>query len=127
MKQIKLVLVPASDEPRVNDPAFQAELQDVTALLQATGAEFTPVHVSLHAVGAMDYQLAEFAIQTLGPHVIDGAAAVLTAWVAARASRKLRLKVGAVEAEAHTPEDIAALLKRADAFQQSTEKSGEGA
>ncbi len=127
MGQINLVLVSAPDEPRVNDTAFQAELRDVTGSLRTAGAEFTARHVSLHATGSMDYQLAEFAIKTLGPAVITGVAGVFGAWIGARTGRKLRVKIGDVEAEAHTREEITALLKRAAKFQQSTETSGEGA
>jgi len=123
MESIELELIPAPDDLRVNDPAFQAELRDVTASLRMTGAEFSTMQLSLHAVGALDYQLAEFAIKSLGPAVVAGAAGVLGTWIGARSGRKLRVKIGDVKAEAHTPEEIAALLTQAAEFRRSAGQS----
>jgi hypothetical protein len=55
----------------------------------------------------------------LGPAVIAATAAICGAWVQARYGRKVRLKIGDVEAEGRSVEEIETLLKQASDFQDT--------
>ncbi|RQS57832.1 hypothetical protein DID96_36530 [Burkholderia sp. Bp8963] len=71
---------------------------------------------TMDSVGASGSLVGEFVIplaQVIGP-VLGGAA---VAWLQGRAGRKLRLKVGDLEVEARTPEEIGQLLEQAQALQ----------
>ncbi|SAL85764.1 hypothetical protein AWB68_07796 [Caballeronia choica] len=63
------------------------------------------------------YPLAEFIIKELGPNLITALAAAAGVWISGRSGRKVRLKVGDIEAEARTIEEVEQLLKRAQAVQ----------
>jgi len=58
------------------------------------------------------YPLPEFVI-VLGPAVIAATAAVCGAWVTVRYGRKVGLKIGDMEAEGRTVEEIERLLRQA--------------
>jgi hypothetical protein len=62
---------------------------------------------------AQGYPIAQYAIQYLGPAALSALAAAITVWVQGRSGRKIRLKVGDIEAEARTIEEIEQLLPRA--------------
>jgi hypothetical protein len=115
---VDLLLERASDDPQENEPAFQEELRTFATSLHSTGLEFSQRAIAFDAVDGGGYPLAQFAI-ILGPAVIAASAAVCGAWVTARYGRKVRLKIGDVEAEGRTVEEIEGLLKRAAEFQKS--------
>jgi hypothetical protein len=99
---IGLTLIPASDET----PA-------------ATGDERTPGYYEVSVQLRPHYQFEGINIDlrlvtALGP-VIGGVAG---AWFHARYGRKVRLKVGELEAEAQTIEEVEKLLERAQEIQQ---------
>ena len=117
-EKIEIILLPASDDPPENAPEFQKELGTFNKSLRSAGVSFSPRAMTFDSVDAVGYQLPEFMI-TLGPPVIAALAAVCGAWVQARYGRKVRLKVGDVEAEGRTVEEIESLLKRAAEFRDS--------
>ncbi len=71
--------------------------------------------MAFDSVDATGYPLPEFLV-TLGPPTIAALAAIAGAWVQARYGRKVRLKVGDVEAEARTAEEVEKLFVRAAEF-----------
>jgi hypothetical protein len=50
--------------------------------------------------------------------VVPALCAALGAWLGSRNGRKVRIKIGDIEAEAQTREDVEALLARAQEIQQ---------
>jgi hypothetical protein len=58
-------------------------------------------------------------VASVGPVV----GAVVGAWLHARYGRKVRLKIGDVEAEAQTVEQVEELLSRAEEFQEQTRRA----
>jgi hypothetical protein len=67
-------------------------------------------------------------VEVLGDFVVKAVAivgppvgTVLGAWLHARYGRKVRLKIGDIEAEAQTAEEVERLLARAQEFQQHTQ------
>lgn len=77
------------------------------------------------AVDAHGFALGEFAINTLGPPAISALAALAGAWLQARSGRKIRVKVGNVEAEGRTAEEVEAALRKAVEIKERL-SSGEG-
>jgi len=123
MEKVRLTLQRASDDPKANDPGFQEELAAVSAALRQSGVAYSQRGVAFDAVGALGYSLPEYLI-TLGPPVIAAAAAICGAWVQARFGRKVKIKIGDVEAEGRSVEEIEDLLKRAVAFRDDARGDG---
>jgi hypothetical protein len=111
--EITLELCPAADEPPVHAPELRAEVDEFSRALRSTGATFSQLIISLHAVDAFDYPSASFLITTLAPPALTAVAGIAGAWIHARAGRKIRLRVGAVQVEASTTKEIEQLLKSA--------------
>ena len=118
-QKIEIELQRALDDPRVNDPQFQAELSGFAKSLRGTGVTAAQRAMAFDSVDALGYPLAEFVVKTLGPAVVPAAAAVCGAWIQARFGRKVRIKVGDIEAEAHTTEEVERLLMTAVAIKDS--------
>jgi hypothetical protein len=104
---------------QANDETEASYLQDARsvahAIRAAGGTSITP---ALTVMGRMEGGVAAIASYVL--HVAQAVAPILGpalgAWLQGRAGRKLRLKVGDVEVEARTPEEIEQLLQRAQAL-----------
>ena len=78
--------------------------------LRESGVSFSQQARAFDAVDATGYSLAEFAVKTLGPAIVSAVAALCGAWAKARNGRKVRIKIGDVEAEGRTVEEIEARL-----------------
>ncbi len=111
--EIDLELLRAPEDAPVNDDAIQAELSIFAKVLRDGGVAYSQFAIAMDAVDALGYPLAEFVVKTLGSPAIGIVTAAVTGWFAGRAGRKARIKIGEVEAEARTPEEVEDLLKRA--------------
>lgn len=122
-----LDMVKAEDEPGGGDPAFQQELSHFSGALRGEGIPYSQSALALDAVDAHGFPLPEFvvAMKTLGPPTITAIAGYAAAWVQGRSGRKVRLKIGEIEAEGRTVDEIEQLLKKAATFQDR--HSGEDA
>jgi hypothetical protein len=118
-QRIDLRLKRAPGDPPESDPRFQEELVEFSNSLRTAGVVFFQRARAFDADGASGYSLAEFAITTLGPAVISAVAALCGAWVQARNGRRVRIKIGDVEVEGRTIEEIESLLNRAADFRNS--------
>ena len=110
---IEIYLRRASDDPPVRDEAFQRELVVFAKGLRSGGIPYSQRAMAFDSAAALGYPLAEFIIKELGPPAFTLLAALAGHWVAARNGRKVRLKVGDIEAEAGTAEEVLVLLERA--------------
>lgn len=119
LPKVELQLKRTSDDPAVQDPAFQAELQKFSGSLRAAGVRFSQRVMTFDAVDATGYALAEYVVKELGPAAIGVIGTAVGAWISGRSGRKVRLKVGDIEAEARTIEEVEQLLQRAQALQAS--------
>jgi hypothetical protein len=115
-ERIEIDLQRAPDDASVNEPGFQNELREFSKSLRTAGVTFSQRAMAFDSVDALGFPLAEFVIKTLSPAVIPAAAAVCGAWVQARYGRKVRLKIGDVEAEGRTTKEIENLLRQAESF-----------
>jgi hypothetical protein len=113
---VDLIFEPASEEPFhgfVHSSIPDA--RNAANAIKAAGGRLVPVIRGASRDAGLGPFLMEYALplaQVVGP-VIGGAAA---AWLQGRAGRKLRLKVGDIEVEARTVEEVDQLLLRAQAL-----------
>jgi hypothetical protein len=116
---VSLIFVPASEESAhgfAHSPI--PDVRSAASAIKAAGGRLVPVLQGSSRSAGLGEFLMQYALplaQVVGP-VIGGAA---VAWLQGRAGRKLRLKVGDVEVEARTVEEIEQLLQRAQALQAS--------
>lgn len=118
---LKVKLLPASDEGPRGEPEYQKALADFAASLRSQGVEVSPRYYALDAAGGGGGLSGEFT-------VIAGATAALLAavrpclveWIKGRYGRKAKLKIGDVEAEAQTVEEVEKLIKLAEKQQKSS-------
>lgn len=118
--EVELCLERAADDPQPNDTQFQQELSAFSASLHAAGHRLPQRAIAFDAVDGGGYPLPEFVItlQTvLQPAVIASISGLCGAWLQAHYGRKVRLKIGDIEAEGRSEKEVAALLQRAAAFQ----------
>jgi hypothetical protein len=108
--RVELTLVGAPDDAAFTGEG-QGEAEKFDAALRRRRLQVTAI-----AVGSGPGILTGQFLVTLGPPAIAAIAAVAGAWVQARYGRKVRLKVGDIEAEARTTEEIETLLRRAAEF-----------
>jgi len=123
---VELCLERAPDDAGVGDPAFQEELGEFSKSLRATGMSFSQSIMVFDAVDGGGFPLPAYAVQ-LGVPFITGVAGLCGAWIQARYGRKVRLKIGDIEAEGRSIREIEALLERAEQFQASVRDKGEEA
>lgn len=124
---VYLTFVPASEEP-VHGFAHSSipDVRSAANAIKTAGGRLVPVIRGSSRSAGLGEFLMQYALplaQVVGP-VIGGAA---VAWLQGRAGRKLRLKVGDVEVEARTQEEIEQLLQRAQALQASRKEPNDEA
>jgi hypothetical protein len=127
--RFRVIPVPAPDESKAT-----ASLQLFMELKQASRA---PVEVEpdreplvVNAVNAVlddvdsALQVSQIAyeLQTLVNAVTPALCTAVGAWLGSRNGRKVRIKVGDIEAEAQTREDVEKLLERARGIQQEIQE-----
>lgn len=90
------------------------------AVLKTNGVIYGQMAVAMDTVDAHGYPLGEFiaSLKTFGGPAITAAAAAAGAWVQARYGRKVRLKIGELEAEGRSVEEVEKLLKVAADYQK---------
>lgn len=113
---LRLTLVRSSDDEATFSPGYQAELSQFYQRVRADQIRISAVAFTMDSVGGGGGLMGEFIVplaQVIGP-VLGGAA---VAWLQGRAGRKLRLKIGDIEVEARTHEEIDQLLERAQTLQ----------
>jgi hypothetical protein len=116
MVKVEISLKRAPDDARVNDPKFQEELTEFSKSLRAAGIPYSQRGMAFDAVSAVGYALPGFvvALKVIGPSL----GAIFVAYLHGRFGRKIRLKIGEVEIEAHTAEEVENLLEKVKQFQQ---------
>ena len=127
--EVWLCLERAPDDPLVNDTNFQQELSQFSESLRDAGLQFSQLALALDAVDGGGYRLPEFVValqNVLRPAVIAPVATLCGAWLQARFGRKVLLKIGDIEADGRSVEEIEALLKRAAAFQDEARAKSNG-
>jgi hypothetical protein len=110
-------VAPAAGE-ELRSPAFQKDMGGIERDLKAQGINVSArVHFQKSADLGGAWFLGQFTIQA-AQIAVPAIATVVGAYLVARTGRKVRLKTGKIEAEAHSVEELEKLLKLADDQQQ---------
>ncbi|MGF6983436.1 hypothetical protein QFZ99_002913 [Paraburkholderia atlantica] len=117
--EMELLLDRADDDWKLNDPRFQAQLQEFDKSLESAGIEHAQALMLLDAIDAPTIPQAHFYVTVWAAPALGAIGVALGAWISGRAGRKVRLKVGDIEVEARTIEEVELLLQRAQALQAS--------
>ncbi len=110
-------LLPGPDDPAVKDERFQADLSQFAKGLRDAKIEHTQRVMFFDSGNALGFPLPEFDI-LLNPAIVGPLCGLLGAWLHARYGRRVRIKIGDVEAEGRDLSEIDALLKRAEKYQK---------
>lgn len=107
-----LFLVPGSADPPERSEEYQGELERAYEAMKARGIAVQPRVVVRKSAGGGASFVGEFIVplaQAIGPTL----GVVLVAWLQGRSGRKVRMKVGDIEVEARTADELEKLLLRA--------------
>lgn len=125
-ERLTLILAAAPDDPAVADPEYQRGLSAVGEALREAGILSAQRRVTFDAVGAAGYSVGQYII-ALAPVAAPVIGVAVGVWITARSGRKLRIKVGDIELEAHSSAEIEHLLAQAIALKaQLAEQEAQG-
>ena len=116
--ELRLSLIPAPEDPTVYNANYQKELREFKQSLQGQGLL---VDFGRQLLGSWEggfFLLGDFLVKFLEKLGPLGLAGIAGAWIQAKNGRKVRLKVGDLEAEAQSVEEVERLLVRAQEIQQ---------
>jgi hypothetical protein len=119
--ELNVTMIPALEDPGDRSPDYQRQLGEFAKSLAKAGVEYeaTPGILRLTEPSPFIYA-GRFVIKMIemrGATVVTAVAA----WLHGRSGRKVRLKVGEIEAEAQTVEEVEKLLKQAEEIQERTQ------
>ena len=126
-REVEIRLKRAADDPEVRDEVFQQELRDFARGLRLAGLRYSQRAMAFDSAAMLGYPLAEFVVKELGPPAIAALATLVGTWIGGRNGRKVRLKVGDVEVEARTIEEVRSLLEQADAMREKKDEGSKSA
>lgn len=116
-------MISAETDPPLHSPEYQQGLEGVVSSLGAQGVKVSSLVDLEESAGSTGTPLlGTFTIElakAAGPTLAAVGVAV-AAWVQGRYGRKARLKIGDIEAEARTVEEVEKLISRAKKFRQPT-------
>jgi hypothetical protein len=110
-ERIKLTLIASTDDPSSRTHEYQASLREVERTLRALDSNVSVLASFQESADAAMFLKGGF---TIAKSIGLAAIPAIGAWLHGRAGRKVRLKVGDIEAEAHSVAEIEELLKQAD-------------
>lgn len=117
--ELRLILKRAPDDRPLVNREYQKELADFYKSLRAAGIQCSSQPFAFDAADGGGGLSGEFTLMASAiASFVTGGAGVLGAWLHARYGRKVRLKIGEIEAEAQTVAEVEKLLKHAEEFQQ---------
>jgi hypothetical protein len=108
-EEIDLELIASPDDPDYRSSTCQHELENVDEQLRAHALKVTPLQLLQKSADGVSGLSGTFLI-TVGPAVVAALGVVVGAWIQGRLGRKVKLKIGDVEAEARTPDELRDLL-----------------
>jgi hypothetical protein len=113
-----LFLDAGPDDPPLRDAEYQESLRGVEQALRMEGVTCSPLVSLQKAVGGGEWYVGEFIIEIAKSGVPAALATAVGAWLHARYGRKARLKIGDIEAEARSVDEVEKLVKLAEKHRQ---------
>jgi hypothetical protein len=113
--EIEVILSRGPDDPKTHEPAYQKELDVFSKVLRESAVSYSQRGMAFDSAAGGGFPLGDY-ILPLATGVLGVVGTACVAWLQGRAGRKVRLKIGDVEAEARTTEEVNVLLMRAAEF-----------
>lgn len=113
-------LLRSLDDPPASDENYKAGFDIFTAPLRSAQISYSQQMMAFDNAHAVSHLLPEFAV-TIVHSAIPVISAAAGAWLHARLGRKVRIKVGDIEAEAASVEEVDRLLQKAIAIRRKLE------
>jgi hypothetical protein len=115
--EVHLTMIAALDDPDQRSSGYQRQLTQFADSLTSNGMDFSAARSLRMTEAAPVVYGGAFTVQVL-PALVPVVCTLLGAWLRGRYDRRVRLKVGDIEAEAQTVEDVEKLLRRAQELQK---------
>ncbi len=117
-EEITFILSRSPEDPKQFSEEYQNSLNSVFAAFRSEGITTRPRLFLMDSIDAAGGFTGEFiaVVKMLGPSALTG----LTGWLAGRNGRKVKIKVGEIEAEAHSIKELDEILKRVERLKQDT-------
>ncbi|QQQ50139.1 hypothetical protein JJQ97_22895 [Pseudomonas syringae] len=111
-QEISIRLVRSQDDEAAFGADYQDELRQFRDTVDASGIVINPRFAVFDSAGATGGFTGEFLIP-MTQAIVPFLTAAVVVWVGRKSGRKLRLKVGDIELEGNTEEDIKLLVAKA--------------
>ena len=112
------------DEPSSRADDMKQDIQQFLHFAQAHGGRIPSPKLTMASAPGSVVVVFE---QVLAPAIAPAFGAAVGAWLQGRAGRKVRMKVGDIEIEASTPEELGQLLQQALAVKAELARSARSA
>ena len=121
--EIHLSLIPAFGE-RFLDPEYQEQVRDLVQALERRGMEVRPYSQflpdSTFSPDPATLLLGDFLIRVLQSMASPSLGGFVGTWLQAKHGRKVRVRIGDVEAEVQTADEFETLLAKAEENQENS-------
>ena len=117
--KVNLKFIYAPGEGKLTAPEHQAELWEITHKLREYDPKLSCEVFVQDADATPVTNLGQIAI-AIGPAIVGTVGVVMGAWFHSRFGRKVRVKIGEVEVEASSVEEVTELLDKALAIDQAS-------
>ena len=117
---LDLLLIPGPDDPPLTSDIGRQAIREFQTAVTVAGFNVSALTILQESADSETVLLGQFFIK-LAPSIGTTVAALVGGWLHAKYGRKVRLKIGDIEAEAHSLEAVEKLLARAQKIQQRNE------
>lgn len=111
MTEMRLTLIPADGEGDLKDSARQMEYKALSDNLNRAGAKHYPMFLMQKSAEGGSWFNGEFLFKEIP--MLASVSSVLIAYLAGKASRKVRMKIGNVELEANSVKELENMIELA--------------
>ena len=118
--ELQISMIPSPDDPPWRDPGYQSELRNLGQTLKADGLVIHEVGSHPVHPGESPQVSGEWRVE-LGTTLEPALRAPVGTWLRARQGRTAKLRIGEIEADIRTAEELARVLKIAKCYQEVTE------
>lgn len=119
-KELQISMIPSPDDPPWRSDDYQSELRNLGRTLQADGLEIHEVCPHTGRSGDSPPISGEWSVR-LGTTLEPILRAPVCSWLQARRGRTARLRIGEIEADVRTVEELARVIKIAKCYEEVSE------
>jgi hypothetical protein len=118
--ELQISMIPSPEDPAWRSDDYQSELRNLGLTLRADGLEIHEVGSHPFPSGNSPPISGEWRVK-LGANLEPALCVPVGSWLQARRGRTARLRIGEIEADIRTVEELGRVLKIANCYQEVTE------